>query len=345
MKKGHAIHLTCIIPGLARSIRAVGNGVIFQTDSVLETFLNPKNKMTAESIIEKTILRVLTGVVDNSIPYSAICALGEGFLVQPRDWWLRIDPVELHVDGAQIYLLGNQHLELTLEETQRLMLEINPFLVADNLNILGGSSPMNWYLRLDHAPEVGTYCLSEVIGQDIRPYLPFGLRQQQWRKLMTEIQMLLSQSSVNQQRMQQCRPMVNSVWFWGEGRLPVSYSMRPWERLWGAHSLIRGLAKLNNSRVNLSSATHFQMCMDEIQKPGEYFVIVDDLATKNLGQGIQSIKKHWLQPMLDALRVKAITQISFYPDDGYGYVLSSKELVSWWHNWWTKGKRLNIQLS
>jgi hypothetical protein len=59
---------------------------------------------------------------------------------------------------------------------------------------------------------------------------------------MNELQMLLHDHPVNQAREERGEPVINSLWFWGNGVLPESVSA-PGPEICADHALARGLAR------------------------------------------------------------------------------------------------------
>ncbi len=60
----------------------------------------------------------------------------------------------------------------------------------------------------------------DALGDDLYEHLPEGEAGRRWRALLTEAQVLLHQHPWNRVRAAGGRPAINSLWFWGAGRLP-----------------------------------------------------------------------------------------------------------------------------
>ena len=106
--------------------------------------------------------------------------------------------------------------------------------------------PQRWYLYLPEAPLISTVSPGEIAGQTIDPNLPHGRDAAVWHALMNEVQMLFHQHPVNAQREASGEPTINSLWFWGEGRLPETVH-RPHMQVATDHPLAMGLARFTQT--------------------------------------------------------------------------------------------------
>ena len=128
---------------------------------------------------------------------------------------LRADPCYLHADRDQLLLFADD-LDLSVDESMGLIKEIQPLFdtLGASLNL---SQDGQWLLQLSSTPDVSFTALDEVKGKGIQKHLPKGDDQQDWVKLWSEVQMQLYASDINQQRAEQGKLPINSVWFWGAG--------------------------------------------------------------------------------------------------------------------------------
>ncbi len=154
-----------------------------------------------------------------SFPVAAVTALSDLEGSEGRTW-MRVDPVFLHADLISLLLFDSQSFSLTKEETKGLFSIINPMIEEDRLRLISGDDPLRWYLELEKLPSMTTTSPGTVNGQEIRPYLPVGKDQAYWIRLANEIQMLLHECSINIERQKRGEVPINSVWFWGAGKVP-----------------------------------------------------------------------------------------------------------------------------
>lgn len=147
-------------------------------------------------------------------------------------YWLRADPVHLHLDRAQMILQTN--VALKMEEAAQLCADLNGNFAGAGMTFFA-PHPSRWYLRLEAPPDLQTHSIYQVEGQDARYFLPQGAARLQWHGVMNEVQMLLCEHPVNQACTARGALPVNSVWLWGGGGA-VSLS-KPYHQVYGDSEL------------------------------------------------------------------------------------------------------------
>ncbi len=250
----------------------------------------------------------------SNLPLAALAALAAG-LATADGAWLFADPIQLQVDLSHVYAFGNQHLQLSNDEVTQLVNEINTFLTAENFKIYAVNE-FTWLMHLPSDPNIITTPLAEIIGKNLQNYLPRGEQQRFWQTLLTEIQMLMYQSEINQRRERQGLPMANSLWFWGEGSLQ---DLQPRVELTGIFTgdiVATGLAKFTHTPC-------FQMPMDFVQldiilqqKPGNYLLAIAE------EKQAENFMKQWLQPLIKAVQDKKLSFINFDICQENGYQIN-----------------------
>ena len=135
--------------------------------------------------------------------------------------WLRADPVHLRAEmsGARLIAWGN--LGVQGDEADAFIDALAPMLAQEGIDI-GRTAPEHWYLRLpDGLVPPDAVTPADALGDDLLPHLPAGEVGRSWRRLQSELQVLLHQHPLNAARAVRGQPAVNSLWFWGGGRLPL----------------------------------------------------------------------------------------------------------------------------
>lgn len=132
-------------------------------------------------------------------------------------YWLRADPVHIRIQRDRLILLGGELLDLQPEEAAALCADLHSHF-SEAFHPLP-LQPERWYCRMERDPQIETTPLSLAVGRPIDPMLPRGTETLKWRALLNEIQMLLFNHPVNQEREAHSLPMINSVWLWGGGRV------------------------------------------------------------------------------------------------------------------------------
>lgn len=227
-------------------------------------------------------------------PAAPFALLGEG--TDPGSgYWLRADPVHLRLLRNHLLLFGGAELTITLDEAQSWRDALEKHFGSDGLHF-AAPHPLRWYLRLPDATGPVTHPLSEVLGQEIRPFLPQGTRE---LKLFNEIQMLLHADPRNAEREEHGLPLVNGLWLWGGGSLPEELRA-PCGALYADDPLARGLAlaaHIPAYPLPLSA----RECLADTQQ--DIMIVVD-------GATPDSLEQDWLVPLKQALAAGQIEQLA-----------------------------------
>jgi len=194
-------------------------------------------------------------------PSGEIAQLQRHFLVKPLPWseaaltrqydagdaenalWLRADPVNMQPDQYSARLMAyGQSLSINDEDTVALLPDLQA-LFAQKGWILEAPTPSRWYLRLpEDLPLPEFACPEQVLGADLFAHLPAGEHGRRWRTLLNDSQVLLHQHRHNLQRSAQGKLAINSLWFWGAGRLPETVSSR-YQQVRSPDPLLQALAQ------------------------------------------------------------------------------------------------------
>jgi len=256
--------------------------------------------------------------VSNELPISAITGLADKLPTQ-TDFWLRADPVIFQSDLAAVYLSGNESLQLTVAEQLQYGQLINDFLRSDNL-VLHTPNAKRWYIESKQPINLVTYPLDSVIAKNIYNYLPHGTDQNYWRKLFTELQMLLHGSNITQQLAEQGRQAINGIWFWGSGKLPSNVQAN-WQMVWSDNLLIHGLTQLSKISHQKLPKT-FSDCLAAISQPGDYLIELNTLP--------QQFELDWLFPLMTALRKRKVNKLELFIGNESLYDVSPVDVYKFW---------------
>lgn len=248
-------------------------------------------------------------------------------------WWLRADPVHLRADRDRLVMLGNTLLTISSEECAQLAAELNKHFLDEAWNLQAVNAG-RWYLRLDGDPQVCTEALPGVVGQDILHHMPHGPAERRWRSVLNEVQMVLHASTVNRDREKQGLLPINSLWFWGGGRLP-QVPQGSWSQVWGNDALTRGLASL----AGVSCATLPVNAAEwlEDRTPGQQLLVLDGLYEKiqfgnveGWREFLETFHEYWLEPLFNALKQRRIAALSLCPADGSMFRVTARDARRWW---------------
>lgn len=136
----------------------------------------------------------------------------------PHGFWAVAQPVHLATAIDHLRLAPLQNLGISAEESAALLATINGHLAGRGFS-LSLNSPDLWSLQYAEPIECNMFEPAQVVGRNVRDYLPAGRDGPAIRSLMNEIQMLLHEHPVNERRTRSGLPVINSLWLWGIGSL------------------------------------------------------------------------------------------------------------------------------
>lgn len=248
-------------------------------------------------------------------------------------WWLRADPVYLQADQDRLVLFAGEGLQLPDDEAQQLCRELDEHF-QDRGWRFEASVAARWYLGLAQDPRVNTVAIDEVMGLDINSRLPAGDSGGAWRAVLNEAQMLLHTSPVNQAREARGALPVNSVWFWGEGRLPAAVRSS-WTSVGSDEPVALGLARLaGQEAVPLPQDLH-TWC--ERASAGEHLLVCStlqrcrtqgDLAAWR--EEVLHLERAWLAPAQRAVAAGLLQALHWWPGGSQVYTIDRRSMRRFW---------------
>ncbi len=128
--------------------------------------------------------------------------LGKEAIMTPCHW---------QVGMNEVTLLKPQELALNEDESRKLLSAIQPYFEEDGLQVVY-ESPLVWRVTGDLLDGLPLASIDRVVGQNIKPWMPEHQRAKTLQSLQSEMQMLLYQHPVNDERSLKGRWTVNSFW-------------------------------------------------------------------------------------------------------------------------------------
>lgn len=260
----------------------------------------------------------------HDMPVAVYSALGDQ-LPATTGYWLRADPVYLHLLRDRIVLPQPVMEDISMAEAQAMVEALNQHFSDLRFYV---PHPQRWYVQLQQPPSLMTSEPFAAVGDDIRQHMPQGDDGRAWIHLLNEIQMLLHQHPVNQQREDRGEFPINGLWLWGGGAgadIDVAYPS-PYGQLWGDDPLLAGLSAGQASPKPPS----LQACLEH---PAEH-----QLLMLEAGQDWVMLEQHWFAPMFQALKNKKLGNIRLLFADGATIHVFNVQRSSLW-KFWRRGKR------
>lgn len=160
--------------------------------------------------------------------------------------WLCADPAWVRSEATGARLMSWPIDDLSADEADALGAALRP-LFDDAGSPLALDTPSAWCMRLtDGAPTAAFTEPTEALGTDLLACLPAGDGGRPWRRLFSDVQVVLHAHAVNAERAAAGKHPVNALWFWGAGALPASVETEL-QVVASVDDVVRGLAKLGDA--------------------------------------------------------------------------------------------------
>ena len=176
----------------------------------------------------------------------------------PGQYGLRVDVIQYGLDQSHVYLLGKPRIG---DEIAERYLKVFQSLLPDGITCMQHDRN-TWFLQSDKPFAIETTPLFDVLGKDIRDYLPEG--DDTWRKIQVEAQMAFFDSKNPKQ--------THGLWFWGNAKTPNFKQIDTYLTCYGESSVLLGLAAMENMPVANLASLHATELL-----PGHHLVMLDGL--------------------------------------------------------------------
>jgi hypothetical protein len=234
--------------------------------------------------------------------------------------WLRADPAYVRADISGGRMLACGELGLTPEDCEALLVPLKP-LFGDEGFPISAPVPQRWYLMLPRESKLPAFAAPEdVLGDNLEPHLPAGDAGRRWRRLLNEAQVILHNHPLNEQRIAQGKPPVNSLWFFGGGVLPDFVRIEG--RIFGDEILLRGLSEFAKQPV--------------LALPSRYAAAMRDTPTLvdlRTAREIAGLARDWIVPASAEMRGDDTVELDCV--DGSIFTIRRSQRWRLWRRAWT----------
>lgn len=295
-----------------------------------------------ERCAEQSLLRYTGYVMPDvfSVPAARLCWQAD-FREETPDILICADPVHMLADKSQARLMDATALKLSEGEANQLLAALNRTFGEDGLEFKKGSAN-RWYLSGMDSNALRTLPVKNLVGRNVANFLPEGPKLADWRRLTTEIQMLLFAHPVNQARAGQGQLPVNALWFWGNGAIPPQSNPRR-IRLFGDDIFSRALAQESSNEFVLlhEFSSQFDSPQDFLllDNRGQDAVLYDDFAAWR--DWVMQLETTVFAPVLKSLRDGRIDQLLINTGNGREFEIGK----SGWRSFFRRDKSLSQLVS
>ena len=153
---------------------------------------------------------------DGALPFAAHAAAADGIAVGAQAWGL-LTPVHWHVGRDHVSLADPEALKLSEEESRQFLEAIRHLFESEGWSLVYGAAT-RWYAAHDTLDGLPCASLDRVIGRNVDLWLESQAQARLLRRLQNEVQMLLYDHPLNDEREARVELPVNSFWLSGCGR-------------------------------------------------------------------------------------------------------------------------------
>jgi hypothetical protein len=190
-------------------------------------------------------------LLGDQLPIAPVLLLGQSDLaVNPNETIACLQPVHLHATRDHLILMAQSQIDLTENESTRLLNVALPFIEEDFGGKILFQGQRDWFIPAGPFASLATHSIDQAHGRNIDWWMPRDTSElgvaKVWRKLQNEIQMLWHIDPVNAEREQRGYPSINSLWISGIGKLTdiqTPQLLKSVTQIYGDHPLLAGLAK------------------------------------------------------------------------------------------------------
>lgn len=211
--------------------------------------------------------------------------------------WLFAEPVNLSLQRDWLKLAPARMLDITANEAVTLIEALNHHFREDGLTFFSGTAD-RWYVQCDPS-EIPTTTPTERTKFDpaSKNCQPQSHGNIQWHAIQNEAQMLLHSHAVNAAREAAGKPVINGVWFWGGGTLPM-LAKPPFDAVIANNPLVHHFAKQTDIGALPFALESLQQLL------GNGLLVIEDAATM-----IEELDRTWFQTIAQFLRAGTISRL------------------------------------
>jgi len=202
------------LPNLQKLLRRLSPA---ELDSGEVTSLSPPH--------ERALARALNlPLVDGQIPWAAVQARKTMLATDAGSAWAFITPCHWQTGSKQVAMDNAELDDLSEVEARALMSSMQPFFAEDGIT-LSYDQPDRWLAQGELLRGLTSASLDRVRGCSVADWLPSGGSAIALQRLQSEMQMLLHEHPVNEERAARGATLINSFWISGSAGLPAAWEL------------------------------------------------------------------------------------------------------------------------
>ena len=231
--------------------------------------------------------------------------------------WFLLNPVHLHVARDHLVLTDWRRLGLSETESRELFALAEP-LFEDSGKALVYGDAAHWFARADNWRGLKTATPDASCGHNIDIWMPTGLAERDWRKLLNEVQMEWHASATNREREMTGKHAVNSLWIWGGAPAPRQALRSAYS---AGFNLPNWLTDQENPGQPKTAAIDAAAVLAARAKNGLLLLdsLLDAALADDMGEWLlrmHALERDWFDPILRALQGGALDGVRLILTNG-----------------------------
>ena len=256
---------------------------------------------------------------------------------------MHADPVHLQADMDHAIMTSPVELDLFEHHATELIEKLNSTFADDGISFFRLKSG-EWFVTAPGSIDLQTTPLSESVGRNVNHLLPSGADSEYWKRLLTEVQMVLFNHEINDEREARGLARINSLWFHGNGVLP-DRGEHDARCVFSDDPVVLGMADYAGVQSYYCDRTRpetARSCFEHVQSTimqgpaGDYIFKVSSLqdlvnytdVTPWLAQ-VNVLIENWLEPLLAFAHEQGVT-FRFYPENDRVYQIGKYDGLRVW---------------
>lgn len=342
--------LSIIVPALKEP---EFTGILADYPAILRFLMRSRHQSSALFSAEQASLHYFgyAPVDAKELPAGMCCLFGD--TGEQTVQIARADPVFVKAEPDHASIHSAAALQLERQDAQKLVAGLNSHFEEIGCRFYLGDS-WRWYISgAELSGAEGTTLLAEPLSQvadrNVVSFLEQERQPVEWRRLLTEIQMVLHGLPVNTERMERGLQPVNSLWAWGGHPLPQRMS-EPELLCYADDAFTRGLSQMSKienqplsqtieyseQQSTLLCARFLEMLLlqQAVASPGDFSSpepVSDDAVNdlNSLQGGFEWLDKLLASGMKKLARGK-FSEIHLVPCDGEVLIMRRIDLLRFW---------------
>lgn len=211
--------LHIVVPGICGPLAETQT---IQDSAALKAWVNflAKSHCSPSSTSVYDVINSIVALsLDGDFPSAALTLLAND-LYDESMHYMHADPVHLRAELDHAVLTSSVDLSISEAESFELCNILHKHFSQDDLSFFR-LNKNQWFVSSKNKITIKTTPLVDAVGRNVNFILPTGKDSSQWKQVLTEAQMLMHTHEVNVEREDAGQQIINSLWFYGSGKLPV----------------------------------------------------------------------------------------------------------------------------